>query len=346
MRRFWREPSPAKLALDQQRELLKRERRLADDIKAMAVTAAAAVQARIEYFQKQIEAAISAGTEPAEWWLYESGRLDALQAQWQAWAESLSSKGPNIVNLAKLDVVNLGAAHAQSMATAIGTTFQALPRHALAIILDNTSDGKPLAERFLRAGEAAAVRAREAVVQAMTIGVNPRQLGKELTGILNTSKVNAQVIARTETLRAYRQVSVETYRLNGDVSTGWRWLATMDSRTCPICLAMHGSEHKHTEPFISHPVCRCTTVPVVDGVEYGQNGQELFDAMSFDERVGIYGPVKARLLTELAIPIRSIVLREDNEWGGTLKEMSLSQMIERGLITREQVAGAALAKAA
>lgn len=343
MLRFRREDKhPPSLAIAQQKELLERERLLARDIERLHVGARASIERRILSFIRRIERAQERGEVVREWWLYELGRLDALMAQWDAWAKKVSAGAYSFTNPAMSQVAELAQAHLRAMGTAIGTSFNALPRHAILAVIANTRDGTPLQERFLRAGVQAAAEARQAIVNSLTYGQNPRTLGKQLVGILDTTKSNAQVIARTETMRVYRQVDTETYRLNGDIVARWRWLATLDSRVCPICLAMHGTEHPLSEPFVSHPSCRCTTLAIMPEVpiDYGKTGQQLWNDMGMDQRAKIFGKIKAKLITDNAIPLKQMVYKEDNKWGGTLRELTLTGMKQRSLATSEQIAAA------
>jgi SPP1 gp7 family putative phage head morphogenesis protein len=72
-------------------------------------------------------------------------------------------------------------------------------------------------------------------------------------------------IARTETLRAYREASRLTYEQNADVVQSYVWVAALSRRTCAACLALHGQEFPLAEPFGTHPNCRCTLVPRLRG---------------------------------------------------------------------------------
>lgn len=73
------------------------------------------------------------------------------------------------------------------------------------------------------------------------------------------------VIARTEMLDAHRAASrAQQDRLvaQGAV-TGWEWIATLDRRTCPSCLAMHGTQHPPSVAGpLDHQQGRCDRLPV------------------------------------------------------------------------------------
>lgn len=72
----------------------------------------------------------------------------------------------------------------------------------------------------------------------------------------------ALTIARTEMLDAHRAAFHHTNQQTADVLAGWVWSTHLDSRTCPACIAMHGTLHPLDEPGpIGHPNCRCVGIP-------------------------------------------------------------------------------------
>lgn len=82
-----------------------------------------------------------------------------------------------------------------------------------------------------------------------------------------------EMIARTELLRSSNLGSQAVYDANADIVKGWRFEATLDSRTCPICGPLDGKEYKLSDTRNmppKHPNCRCSTTPVLkDAVEMG-----------------------------------------------------------------------------
>lgn len=89
-----------------------------------------------------------------------------------------------------------------------------------------------------------------------------------------TSRAN--MISRTEVLRATNFATEEAYIQSGVVE-GKEWLTAIDERTCPSCGELDGAIIPLNKSFNSsefgkvdfpplHPYCRCTTIPVLDGV--------------------------------------------------------------------------------
>jgi SPP1 gp7 family putative phage head morphogenesis protein len=74
----------------------------------------------------------------------------------------------------------------------------------------------------------------------------------------------AKMIARTETIIAYNQASINQYKKVG--ITQWRWIAAYDERTCPVCSAKDGKifDIGDIQPGEIHPNCRCGQQPYID----------------------------------------------------------------------------------
>lgn len=97
-------------------------------------------------------------------------------------------------------------------------------------------------------------------------------------GILDISRRSAEAVVRTAVNHTATAARDLMYEENADVVKGWRFVATLDSRTTEICAGLDGKEFavgSGPRPP-RHLNCRSTTVPVVrDGgkaerITYGQ----------------------------------------------------------------------------
>ncbi len=102
--------------------------------------------------------------------------------------------------------------------------------------------------------------------QVRAAGLSVKQLaqaGGELTSVAN-NQIMAMV--RTSINQVANASSQQVYEANQDVTKQYRYVATLDSRTSPICRALDGKEFDYgkgpTPP--QHFNCRSTTVPVID----------------------------------------------------------------------------------
>ncbi|SKB86353.1 Uncharacterized protein, homolog of phage Mu protein gp30 [Arthrobacter sp. 31Cvi3.1E] len=121
-------------------------------------------------------------------------------------------------------------------------------------------DTRPLAADVVRAMKAELIR-------GISLGENPRKTGQRIVkrteSRFNGGLTRAMTIARTEVLDMHRAGAKLADEANSDILRGWRWHASLSARTCPSCLANHGTMHDASEPGpIDHHQGRCARVPV------------------------------------------------------------------------------------
>lgn len=114
--------------------------------------------------------------------------------------------------------------------------------------------------------EAYAVVRRE-LIRGVAAGANPRVTARRMVARagqgFNGGLHRALIIARTETLDAYRAATQASDIANADVLASWVWTADLGPRTCPACWSMHGRQFPASEPGpLGHQQCRCSRVPV------------------------------------------------------------------------------------
>ena len=156
---------------------------------------------------------------------------------------------------------------------------------------------------------------RSTLVKGVAVGQHPTAAAREMVarvrGDFNGGLRRAQVIARTEMLDAHREASrAQQDRLaRQGVVTGWTWIATLDHRTCPSCLAMHGTEHPPSVAGpLDHQQGRCDRLPVTaswrdlgfEGIEEPPSivpdAREWFDGLPESQREHIMGRARLALL--------------------------------------------------
>lgn len=169
---------------------------------------------------------------------------------------------------------------------------------------------------------AAAVMAE--LVSGVLLGVHPGRVAARMADAFTGGLTRAMVVARTEMLDAYRAAAQATRLANTDVVTGWRWLATLSTRTCPGCLAMHGTVHPLTEPGPDgHQQCRCMSMPVVTswselGVAAAEpddvfpDADDWFETLTPAEQKGLLGPVRYRAWAAGFLPLSGMAVRRTN----------------------------------
>ena len=119
------------------------------------------------------------------------------------------------------------------------------------------------------------------LAQAMTEGKNAKQIARllvrtiggptlELTDTLGRfipAKRRAQLIARTELIRAHHLATIREYRNWGlsNVKVKAEWETMQDGRVCPECMSMDGKVFSLDEiegKIPLHPGCRCFAEPL------------------------------------------------------------------------------------
>lgn len=160
----------------------------------------------------------------------------------------------------KLTETALGPAPGYAVAAVEGQ-FHRLSDEALRKYVGFASDGGALADLFEDLPGRSVRKIRDQLAYSIATGQSPRVAATEFARVAQTPLARAITITRTEALRAYNAASIEAMFENRDVVTGWIWVASLSTRTCPACWAMHGTEHGPDETLDGHPRCRCAAVP-------------------------------------------------------------------------------------
>jgi SPP1 gp7 family putative phage head morphogenesis protein len=130
---------------------------------------------------------------------------------------------------------------------------------------------------------------RSTLLEGLRDGINPKEMARNLTDeIESLQRTQAETLARTETIHAYTESSLDRYREAGvDAVTQVEFRDADDARVCPICAAIDGKvtpmsaidtatftfepsedqpdslggEYSVKSPV--HPNCRCVHLPVI-----------------------------------------------------------------------------------
>lgn len=107
--------------------------------------------------------------------------------------------------------------------------------------------------------------AAEVLAQGIAEGRPTDEMTKDLQRRLKITKNRAEVIVRTESLRAHNDAANAYYTQNGiDLVM---YYATSDDRSCPYCTAHAGNIFKRNAIKVPrHPRCRCYLAPYSDNV--------------------------------------------------------------------------------
>jgi SPP1 gp7 family putative phage head morphogenesis protein len=124
---------------------------------------------------------------------------------------------------------------------------------------------------------------------------NVKQIAKKGGDVTKLANYQIQTIVRTSVNQVQNQASQAVYAANSKVAPKYEYVATLDSKTTPICQRLDGQQFAYnkgpTPP--QHFNCRSTTVPVVDfdGLQKKYPGLEKPPETALDTRPSITGRV-------------------------------------------------------
>jgi len=253
----------------------------------------------------------------------------------------------DVVGAAQEKAVNSGAAAARQMILelfpeaargSIVGVLQRMPREAVIALVGALREDSPLASITLaRWGDKAAKQIGEQLVKGMVTGIGSRKTAREILKALDPALgmplSKALTIARTETNRAFRSATRETYRRNPHVVKGWIWYANIngDPEPCLACLAMHGTKHDMDETLDDHPNGRCTMLAItpsfeelgIEGVDEPdrtvETGEEWFNRQPEERQREMMGEQRYELWKQGNLDFEDMATtHHSDEWGDSI----------------------------
>lgn len=305
------------------------------------------IEQRLDQLTAQIEQARERGEDITKSWLYEQDRLETIKRQIAAEiAEFIQFAEQRILAEQQASIERAVADAEQLVRLALGNTptgfsvaWNRLPADALAEFVGFLQDGSPLRTLLDELGVDAGQRFEQALIEAVTLGENPRRTTNRVRDALGGNLTRALRIARQEGIRPYRESTYRSYLNNRHLVRGWIWRAQLSTRTCIVCWAMHGTRHSIDERFASHIACRCAMIPdVVSWDELGypghpetpldiQPGIDAFALLDAAEQQAILGPKKYQAYRAKQITLTDLVgIKNSEKWGRSRYERSLAAL--------------------
>lgn len=288
---------------------------------------------QLRELQREIAEAQKQGKTISRDWLRRSRRYQQLIWQVQAEVNGYSQGVNRFIQSKQQQAIDLGQEHATDLITAAmpEITFARLPTEAISELVGVLEDGSPLSKTLDKLGAKAARGVREALISGLASGQGSASIGRQIRSVIDVPKWKALQIARTETMRAYRQSTLATYAENSDVLDGWIWTSTLSTRTCAACWSLHGTFFPLTKTFFpAHVSCRCTSVPSVKGTDFKITpGAMAFANLPVVQQQTILGPTRYEMYAEGASLDDFVILTRDKDWGGAYQVRPLHRMKER-----------------
>jgi SPP1 gp7 family putative phage head morphogenesis protein len=285
--------------------------------------------------------------------VFQRDRIEALRSQVEAEIGRIAGRADGWIQHNQREAIQAAGRHTDEMTQAalrLGTagdgevlgSFTRVPVEALTDLVGFMRDGSPLRDLLDRMAGQAGKAVERALIQGLATGQNPRTMARAIRKELGYSLARHLTIARTETLRAYREACLRNYQANDDVVDGWIWLSARQSRTCAACWALAGTVHKLSERLEDHPNGRCTMLPVTKNWgELGVTGRgetsiagrvplgvDLFDKLPEGQKQAILGSAAYRAYTDGAVKLPDFVGHKTHpRWGGMHYTRSLSEIL-------------------
>lgn len=296
------------------------------------------IQWQLSELTREMDAARSLGEVITPTWLFQRDRLASLLRQTEAEIQRFSLFADSRIRSAQAEAAGLAHAHAPELiwtgldaSAAVPATFARMPTATLENLVGFFSDNSPLRSLLADLAPAASASVRQSLITGVAMGKPPRRLAYEVRGALGGNLQRALTISRTTTVQAYRESTRQIYEANADVLDGWMWMSALNSRTCVVCYAMHGTVHKPGEKMESHWNCRCVMVPLTKGSRFKpRNGADVFDELSEDEQRDILGTSAFEAYSSGEVSLKDfVVVRRDAVWGRMRARRSLKDALAR-----------------
>ena len=223
---------------------------------------------------------------------------------------TISAGLPDAVDLGGLGSTAVITSQLPAVGAALVTTWDRVDPNTLASIVRRSTEQIHARTRPLAADAVRSMKAN--LIRGVAVGANPtataRLMVKQAESGFNGGLTRALTIARTETLDAHRAGSLAAAKQNTEVVTGWVWSASLDARTCPSCIAKHGTEYP-PEEFgpIDHHCGRCARIEktkswrdlgfdIDDPADAFPDARDWFDNLTPETQRTVMGPERLQLL--------------------------------------------------
>ncbi len=213
--------------------------------------------------------------------------------------------------------------------TSLSAAFNILPTPAVQTMMGLAGDGSPLFELLKKSYGDATQGITNALVQGLAEGWGAEKLAKAMTEQMGGGFDRALRIARTESLRAYRESSRLSYAQSGVVK-GYRRAAKHSPDVCSACILAEGTFYEIDAAFEEHPSGHCFLVPVIDGIPEAPwlHGEQWLLGQPPEVQKSILTPAYYQAWKNGDFELRDVVRRKtDATWGSYLHPAPLKELV-------------------
>lgn len=143
--------------------------------------------------------------------------------------------------------------------------FFQLPLPALSAIVESPVAGGLISTWASKLSDKQSSAIKKSLIQSVSEGLGSEEAAKRLRedGALLLTRREADIIARTSMLQSANRVRAQMLDSYKKYIPSYRYVATLDSRTCVICAPYDGmtkKKRRNLPDVPRHPRCRCTVV--------------------------------------------------------------------------------------
>lgn len=158
------------------------------------------------------------------------------------------------------------------------------------VVENSLSSGRTVQQWFDKVASDDASRIETVVQNGFSSGLSIDDIVRQIIGtkknkyndgIFNTTRNEANNIARTICNGIANSAKMAFYQANDDVITGVEILSTLDGRTCPVCVSLDRKRYKMDETPPSLPLhhqCRCVLLPVTPASDFADEQRPMANA--------------------------------------------------------------------
>ena len=211
------------------------------------------VQARLARIQKQVDAVLASGKRPSKGLITRLWREQDMERVIAREITRYSAVAGDILTAEQKNLAALAQRHAGQLVDAslppgidrkvlgrAGLGWNEVPVRAVEGLIGALGDGTPLAATLEGMGSPVAQGVKQILIEGAIRGFGPAKMGRSIQNAYGIGLTRSLTIARTETLRAYREGSRAAYAANPRLVKGYRRHASNDDRTCIGCLSADG----------------------------------------------------------------------------------------------------------
>ena len=185
-------------------------------------------------------------------------------------------------------------------------------------------------EKMAKWGDGYASIVNDSVISGISNGWGALKIARHIRDLFQSVPLNAAYnLTRTLQLQSYRDASARMEQINGAFIEKKIRIAALDGRTCPTCIALHGTEVPLGKPIKDHYSGRCDAIYIPAGGEMPefmqykvapgqrefipwQTGEDWFAGLSEGQQRGYLGPGKFELYNTGEIKLSDIVGEYDD----------------------------------